>query len=73
MKKHRFVIALVGLSLFAASSTIAADMTQANMDQHSVKMCIRDSLYGCQRYRDYSRPARQSNGRVQSRWLATAS
>ena len=41
MKKHRFVIALVGLSLFAASSTIAADMTQANMDQHSVTYTIK--------------------------------
>ncbi|WPP11605.1 hypothetical protein [Lacticaseibacillus paracasei] len=41
MKKHRFVIALVGLSLFAASSTIAADMTQANMDQHSVTYMIK--------------------------------
>ena len=41
MKKHRFVIALVGLSLFAASSKIAADMTQANMDQHSVTYTIK--------------------------------
>ena len=36
MKKHRFVIALIGLSLFAVSSTVAADMTQANIDQQVV-------------------------------------
>ena len=40
MKKHRFVIALIGLSLFAVSSTVAADMTQANIDQQVVQYTL---------------------------------